>query len=156
MFHEDLCVTELSVLYGVIIILVCFLSALNVPVPYLIKFCNQVISQVVHSLTPSSLMTFTKNIQSNNKKKKQQQGWSIFIRRMKWKKWRTKILEARNVAGFTEAYACMHGTNLSLLLHWDFTLRECRCYPVLAIAGFLLVHLKQLMLLEVKNTAKEN
>lgn len=71
MFHEDPCVTELSVLCGIIIILVCFLSALNVPVPYLTKFCNQVISQVVHSLTPSSLMTFTKNIQSNKKK---QQG----------------------------------------------------------------------------------
>lgn len=74
MFHEDLCVTELSVLYGIIIILVCFLSALNVPVPYLIKFCNQVISQVVHSLTPSSLYVLSKGHQSNNKKKKQQQG----------------------------------------------------------------------------------
>lgn len=59
-----------------------------------------------------------------------------------------------NAARFNEElYGCMYGTNQSLLLkslNHSVTLRECGCYPVFAVVGFLLVHLKQLML-----TAKE-
>lgn len=56
------------------------------------------------------------------------------------------------MAGFKEEL-CVYGTNQSLLLKGlnnSGTPREYGCYPLFAIAGFLLVHLKQLML-----TAKE-
>jgi len=59
-----------------------------------------------------------------------------------------------NVARLKEEQCvCMYGTKQSLLLkglNRSVTLRECGCSPVFAIAGFLLAHLKQLML-----TAKE-
>lgn len=59
-----------------------------------------------------------------------------------------------NAARFKEElYVCTYGTNQSLLfkgLNHSVVLRECGCYPVFANVGFLLVHLKQLML-----TAKE-
>lgn len=53
-----------------------------------------------------------------------------------------------NVAGFKEEL-CVYGTNHSLLLkglNHSVTPRQRGCYPLFAIAGFLLVHLKQLML----------
>lgn len=130
-----------------IIILVCFLSALNVPVTYLIKFCNQVISQVVCSFTPVSFMTFTKNKVIKNKVE-------AFREQKFMKQWMWQNLK-RNW------YMCMYGTNQSLLLkglNHSVTLRQCGCYPVFAIVGFFLVHLKQLMLqlklrfFQLKNT----
>lgn len=54
------------------------------------------------------------------------------------------------MAGFQEElYVCMYGTNQFLLLedlNHSVTLKACGCSPAFAIVGFLLAHLKQVVL----------
>lgn len=139
-FNEDLCHWMLCAVWRWLSSQLVSCLPLNVPVPYLIEFCNQVISQVVHRLTPlQSLTTFTKIIQSCKKPRAE----AFLLDILSGKSGEQNFLSKEWAEVEREACACVYGANQSLP-------GECG-RPVLAAVGFLLVHLKQQAL-----TAEEN